>query len=220
MRGIPYEDQWVMFPPRAKTSIRPKEIERADKWKKWIAQLKYNGTRTLIFFLPDGSIEMWNRHQEKHKQYNMSGAMKRSLEGLKLGKGMFHVLDGELLHNKTKGIKHRIVLFDVLVYDSEYLVGTTYEKRYHLLDALCLKPQETEKDTGRGIALRVNECLWLAPVFGRGDFKKKYDELTDLDEIEGLVLKDPKGKLDFGVKQENNIDWQVRCRKEHKNYAY
>lgn len=216
MRGIPYKEKYVMFLPRAQHSIRP---EKVGQFKGYIGQYKYNGARTLIFVLPDGSVELWNRHQEKHKQYKITKRMIRSIRSLNLSSGFFHVLDGELMHAKTKGIKGRIVLYDILVHKSEYLVGSTYKDRYILLDSVCGRPQQTEAETGRGIALKAKEALWLAPCFS-GDLTERFKDHIDLDEIEGLVLKDPKGKLDFGVAVDNNSAWQIRCRKPHKNYEY
>jgi ATP-dependent DNA ligase len=213
---VAYNTQFIMFPPRASVSIKPEHVGRH---KKHIAQYKYNGTRTLIFISPDGNINMFNRHQELHKQYKLSRPMIKSIKALGLAANKWHVLDGELMHAKTKGIKDRVVLYDILVHASDYLIGSTYMFRYKLLTRLCGSPQELEQDTGNGIALAVKETLWLAPVFS-DDLTDRYADHIDLDEIEGLVLKDPKGKLEFGVTEKNNTGWQIRCRKPHKNYAY
>lgn len=216
MKGVPYKELFVMFPPRADTSIRPENI---DKYKGYIGQYKYNGTRNLIFVLPDGSIQLFNRHQEPHKQYKLTKRMEQSILGLDLPAGHYHVLDGELMHAKTTGLKDRIVLYDILVYNSQYLVGSTYQERNDLLASVCGQPQEVEDATGRGIALKVTDALWLAQTFSE-DLADRFKDHIDLDEIEGLVLKDPRGALDMGVVVKNNTAWQIRCRKPHKNYDY
>ena len=116
-------------------------------------------------------------------------------------------------------LKDRIVLYDILVHNSEFLVGSTYDSRHSLLTSVCGAPRELEKDTGRGIALVAKDGLWLAQCFSE-DLAARFKDHLDLDEIEGLVLKDPGGKLEFGVSVKNNSAWQIRCRKPHKNYAY
>lgn len=217
MKKIPYTEKFVMFPPRASVSIRP---ENMNQYKGYIAQLKYNGSRTLIFVLPDGTIELWSRHQEPHKQYKMTADMEESIRALNLPPKSFHVLDGELMHSKTRGLKDKIVLYDILVYQDQYFIGSTYAERYVFLNNLCGDPSVPESETGRKIALQVNRNIWIAPCFPSDMWQSMYNNLTDLDEIEGLVLKDPHGKLEFGLSESNNNAWQIRCRKPHKNYAY
>jgi hypothetical protein len=111
------------------------------------------------------------------------------------------------------------VLWDILVWNNQYLVGTSYLKRYRLLSQVCGNPSRYESETGRSIALRVNSCVWLAPVF-RNELRRRFDELTPLHEIEGLVLKNPSAKLQWGLREDNNGDWQIRVRKPRHDYGF
>lgn len=215
---LPFVSKLIMYPPRPNTAIPPDTL---SKYVGWWAQRKWNGTRNLLFVLPDGSFELWNRHKQQHKQYKLTTSMKASIQELasKLERGVFHVFDSELMDAKTTKLKDRIVLYDVLVHNGQYLIGTTYKQRYETLSGILGNPQEHESDTGRRLALRFNKNLWLTEVF-TDKLDERFKEALGVDEIEGLVLKDPKGKLDFGVREENNGMWMIRVRKPHKNYAF
>lgn len=212
-----YTNKFVMYPPRPNGSIVPDTL---DKYPGWWGQRKWNGTRNLLIVLPDGSYELWNRHREQHKQYKVTSMMDKSIKEMisKLKKGVFHVFDGELMDAKTKTLKDRIVMYDVLVYEGFYLLGTTYRERYKILMDI-LGTNEHENETGHKLAFKFNENIWLSEVFER-DLPKRFDEAMKLDVIEGLVLKDPNGKLEFGIREKNNGSWLIRVRKPHKNYAW
>jgi len=213
---IPYNKMFVMFPPRPSGSIQPEQV---GDYPGWVAQRKFNGTRTVVLIDPEGAVHLRTRHRAEHKAYKITADMRASLQALPLDRGSWHVLDGELLNNKTRGVKDRLVLFDLLVHDSKYLVGTTYGNRLDMLDFTLSEPNEYEQETGRKLAFRVNENVWFAETF-RENFSGHFQELLDLDEIEGLVLKDPGGKLVPGVTENNNEAWLIRVRKPHKNYAF
>lgn len=213
-----YLHKFVMYPPRPDGSIPPDTLK---KYPGWFGQRKWNGTRNLIFVLPDGTFELWNRHRQMHKQYKLSASMKASIEELigTLQPGVFHVFDSELMDAKTTRLKDRIVLYDVLVHDGIYLIGTTYKERYATLQKILGNPTEYESDTGRSLALKFNKNIWLSEIF-TDNLDERFKEALAVDEIEGLVLKDPNGRLEFGVRESNNGSWLIRVRKPHKNYAF
>jgi hypothetical protein len=53
----------------------------------------------------------------------------------------------------------------------------------------------------------------------RMGFEKLFN-LLDSVEDEGLVLKDPNGKLEFCRNEHANTSWQRKCRRATKNYGY
>lgn len=218
---MPYKKMFVMYPPRPEGSAPPDTL---GNYPGWWAQRKYNGTRTTVFLSPEGEVHLRTRHREEHKAYQLTDEMREALLSLAAGSyGEWNVYDAELLHSKTTNVKDRIVLFDILVKDGLYLTGTTYEERYTLLIDICGLPLDHEDETGRRIALKVDENVWLAESFDYEDgdeARKLFDEMIDMDEIEGLVLKDPGGKLKPGVTEKNNSEWMIRVRKPHKNYRH
>lgn len=214
---VPFRSTRRIYPPRPKLSVSPDEIKKYEK-KGWIGQRKFNGTRTLVYQTDIDEFELTTRHRTAHKQYVLTRDMKAALQALALGAGV-HVLDGELMHSKTKGLKDTLVLWDILVHEDKYLVGTTYAERYKLLNDLLGRPKDYEQVTGHGLALHVVGNIWLAETFG-AQLVKRFKEAKDVDEIEGLVLKSPAGELEQGTAENNNASWQVRCRKPHKNYRW
>ncbi|OFZ79107.1 MAG: hypothetical protein A3K03_00390 [Bdellovibrionales bacterium RIFOXYD1_FULL_44_7] len=211
-----FEKFLLIFPPRPSNAINPAAV---NQFPGFIGQYKYNDTRNLIYIFPDGHIELYNRHKERHLTYKPTKNMLQSIKSLNFPLCRFHVLDSGLMHNKTRNIKDRIILWDILVFNGKYLIGTTYNWRYELLRKLVGDPTEPEDETGHRIALRINRNLWLAPIFTE-NLDAKYKQLLHMDEIEGLVLKDPNGKLEWGIRPENNGSWQIRVRKPNPNYSF
>ena len=207
-----------MFPPRPDGSTHPDTI---NQYQGWWGQRKFNGTRTLIFIHEYGSFVLWNRHREQHKSFQINSNMENALKDIsaRCKRGKIYVFDGELMHSKTRGLKNRIILWDILVHESNYLIGTTYAHRYSILNDFFNNPKKFEQTTGHKIALEINTHVWLAEIFKK-NLKERFKELISLDEIEGIVLKNPTGLLEFGFKESNNGNWLIRVRKPHKNYEF
>jgi len=135
MTKVANPDRYI-WPPRPDAAI-PREETSFLKNTTWIAQLKYNDSRCLIKYLPDGSIELWNRHGEQFRSYHAPEWLLDQLHGVKVDLGLhankYHLLDGGLLDAKHRAIKDTIVIWDALVLNDEYLTGTTYAQRYNEL---------------------------------------------------------------------------------------
>ena len=166
-----------------------------------------------------GTVECWERHGEPHRQWELNASVKDQILGLNYVHNEYW-LDGELLHNKTTDphYKNRIVLYDVLFAGKYLYKGPTTEQRQELLFDLCHKP--AEREAKHGIALVATENIWLAETFPAIEMCSEYQRHIDTDEIEGIVLKKRTAKIDNLGKKEYDVSWQVRCRKEHKNYSF
>lgn len=211
----------IMYPPRPKISIPPSKLKHYED-KGYVAQYKYNGTRTLVEILPGGEIKLWTRHKTEHKAYKLSKTLRDQLAELHIvtsNQQGYLVLDGELMHSKTKGLKDTFIAYDLLVFNDEYLIGAPYMERYALLNQITGDQETFEKKTGKSIAIYIRSNFWLAPIF-LFNFAEEFDRHKEMDEIEGLVLKRPKAPLERGFSQNNNSDWMIRCRKQTKNYLY
>ena len=110
----------------------------------WIGQLKYNGTRILVKYLPsltgrseDVPVELWNRHGNRLWNYmvpeDLLGQLRDLHSYLPISSLETSILDGELIDMKHKALKDTIAIWDILVKDSEHLVGSTYQERYDLI---------------------------------------------------------------------------------------
>lgn len=210
----------IMYPPRPTTSIPPEKISDYEN-KGYVAQLKFNGTRTLVEMRPGGEIKLWTRHGEPHKAYKLSPGMEADLHELheSVNPDEYLVLDGELMNSKTKGLKDRFIAFDILVCESLHFIGMSMLNRYRVLDEITGEQEEHEEETGRKIAIYIRDHLWLAETFVY-DLESNFKRLIDMDEVEGLVLKNPDAKLERGHSENNNSSWLIRARKPSKNYKF
>lgn len=143
--------------------------------------------------------------------------MLASLQTLKLKKGFFHVLDGGLLRRKARN--NVIILWDVLVHENQYLLGTTYRERFALLKTIMNRPLHKEFLHSLWVGTSKSRDLWLAPVL-KGDFRSIFEAAIKLPEIEGLVFKDMNAELKRAFHPERNSAWQIRVRKPSKNYRF
>lgn len=134
--GLPVSPTNYIFPPRAQDTIPISETGIFAQLG-WIAQLKYNDSRTLIKYQPGEPPELWNRHGEKFRTYKTPDTLTQQLEHIhqKLGlsKTSWSLLDGGVLDQKHNAIKNTIVIWDILVMDGLHLLGSTYQDRYNFL---------------------------------------------------------------------------------------
>lgn len=171
----------------------------------WIAEPKYNGSRLELQRLPSGIWLFYNRHGEKFS-YTPSLEVTAALAAIPLEAGKYYLFDGELRHNKTVGVRNKIVLYDVFVFGDELLTGVIFEERRGILETL-------NKRSG------CAKALTIAPQYP-GDFRAVFDELTPDPEIEGLVMKNLGGKLDLGRKRAANSSWMMKVRKANNSYHF
>ena len=209
-----YLNYRYIFPPRPKNAIPDTELEFWDNGS-LLAQPKLNGSNCLIFTNGVKSVVM-NRHNQRLTNFRLTDD---EIKSIYRGNGGWTVLNGEYM-NKSKSdensqvFNHKFVIFDILCFNGEYLLGKTFEERIKLLDTIFGK-QTSDKD----YLYRVSENVYRVKSFETG-FKNIYDCLTPIDMIEGLVMKRKNAKLEIGATENNNIKSQLKCRKATKNYKY
>lgn len=185
-----------LFPPRPEKAIAPSLIKFYEG-RGYIAQLKKNGTCTVISVDNRGTVSYYTRTGEAHKAWSAPDHITKTFAGFKSS-----VFVGELLHNKHPSVKNTIVLFDVVKFLGRDLVGQTLLERLAVL----------------GRVVPLNQGIQIATCY-RKDFLGLYESLRDpIDE--GIVLKNPKAKLLDCRREGLNGSWQVKCRKQHKNYSF
>lgn len=202
-----------IFPPRPKNAIPDTELEFWDNGS-LIAQPKLNGSNCVIFTNGEKTIVM-NRHNQRLTNFNLSD---NEIKDIYRGEGWM-ILNGEYM-NKSKSdennqvFNHKFVIFDILSYNGEYLVGKTFEERIKLLDELY-----SQVDSEKEYLFKVTENVYRVKSYV-GEFKSLYDKLTPIDMIEGLVMKRKNARLELGTSENNNTKSQLKCRKATKNYKY
>jgi ATP-dependent DNA ligase len=165
-----------------------------------VAEPKKNGQRLQLHFEHHG-IEFWSRHGTP-LVYTPSQEIVSLIKGLDLPG--YCILDGELRHNKTIGVRHKIMFFDVLVWDSELLITKPFKYRRQLL-------------------LQVLQCdsepICVAPQY-KSDYRGIYENLIKDDENEGLVIKNLQGILRLGRKTAYESSWMWKVRKPSGRYRW
>ena len=66
---------------------------------------------------------------------------------------------------------------------------------------------------------RINDWTYIVNTFN-SNFLNVFKNLITIDMYEGLVLKQKNAKLKNGISQKNNINTQLKIRKQTKNYNY
>jgi hypothetical protein len=208
-----YEAYEYLFPPRPGTKqvVPPSQLGFYEE-RGWKSQYKKNGTASVIFVSPEREVTFKSRHRDDHKQWVSNDASEAAFKRLP-GSG-WYVLVGELLNNKVKnGTRNTTYLFDLLVDDGNYLVGSAYAERQDRLFALF---DEFEDETYSHYG--VDENTWVAKTYESG-FRKMYDGITN-PEDEGIVLKDMTARLEICSRETTNASWSRKCRKPTKNYPF
>lgn len=209
----------LLYPPSPKSKTHPGALDEYEKSGKWIAQRKFNGTRVVIHVSADRELTILTRHGKPPKLFSLSDSHKRQILSLNMEPGKEYWFDGELLDHKTKSkeYKKKIVLFDVLQAGRYLMNKPDQVGRIELLSKICGNPTDLEPNSG--IALLVTEDIWMAETWKSG-FKRHFDELLPLDEIEGLMLRKAESSLDNFGQKEYEVSWMVRCRKPHPGGTY
>jgi ATP-dependent DNA ligase len=133
------------------------------------------------------------------------------------GKGWF-VLNGEYMNkskinSKGEAFNHKLVIFDVLVYNGIQTIGMSFDERIKLLDNLF---NPTEHD---GYINKITDNIYIVKSFYE-NFDTIYQKIVQIDMYEGWVLKKRSTKLKNGLSEKNNTDSQMKFRKPTKNYRY
>ena len=208
-----YNSYRYLYPPRPQNSIPPKDLGYYDNGG-FIAQPKLNGSNAVIF-MNGKDVYFYNRHNQRMTNVQLG---KDELLKLYSGEGWM-VVNGEYL-NKSKNdenglvFNHKLVIFDILVHNGTYLLGTSFQDRVNLLDSLFGK-----NDCEKSYLYSVTENVYRVKSF-TSNFKIIFEELSSIDMIEGLVCKRKSGKLEIGNTENNNTKSQIKFRKPTKNYKF
>jgi ATP-dependent DNA ligase len=205
-----------IYPTRPDNPAPPTDIQRYDNGM-MLGQPKSNGSNCVIF-TNGKDIHVMNRHNELLTRFELT--TKEVIDNLyKCEHGKWMVLNGEYM-NKAKNdengklFNHKLVLFDILVFNSVHLLGKTYQERVNLLDELYGQ-KECDKSYYHG----VSDNIFKVKTYYK-DFSDVYKELSKIDMIEGLVLKRKNAKLEPGRTEKNNNKSMIKFRKPTKNYKF
>lgn len=173
-------------PPRASVKQDESLLPIRETQGLW-AQIKKNGTNSVIFVDPDRNVVGYNRHGEQHRAWSFTEPTAAIFKSIP-GKG-WYVFNGELLHNKTPHIKNQHYLYDILVADTIGLTGTNYAFRYQLLFDILAPGKQFGEPTPETQYWRQDEYTSIARVYHTG-FAKLFASLSAVED-EGLMCRNP-----------------------------
>jgi hypothetical protein len=216
-----------IFPPRPQTAMPFADIVFFTEVG-WGWQYKINDSRCLIKYLPNGTVELWNRHAERFRSYTtptwLEDQLLRTRHELGLDSDQLHILDGGLYDQKHAAIKDTICIWDILVQNGLHLLGTKYKERFDTIAKgttpyMFSHPSyEVPAKFGSSYdaAPNVFHLEWCPGGTPQTawDFvhtvNAPFDENSPL--LEGMVFKDPDGILEMGLSEKNNESWLCRTR--------
>jgi ATP-dependent DNA ligase len=190
------------------------EFTEMSNSPKWIAEPKYNGSRCIVHLL-DGKVEFWDRHNKK-LDFDSNPLYAAGRDEIKeifintFGKTGYFVFDGELRHNKVRGIQCKLVIWDCFIWDHELLNKKPYWARRAMIE------EKMKADTNDPVTL-IRQ--W------KHHFKTVYDEYVsgkwgDPDEFEGVVMKNLNGKLNLSRTSGCPSNWMYKVRKQTGRHRY
>ncbi|MDI6854035.1 MAG: hypothetical protein QME75_10600 [Deltaproteobacteria bacterium] len=204
------DDFTYFYPERPRLlHIEQPLFERLSRDPDWVAEPKYNGSRLQLHHL-DGAWFFWNRHQQL-MDYRPSREIIDALDGLDL-KG-YWLFDGELRHHKTRGISHKIVLYDVFIREGELLLNAPFQDRRNLL-AYVLRPHLLAYGGEPDAPALGMPCQYY------DGWRRVFAEVTRNEEIEGLVLKNRRGRLNLGRTKAAESSWMWKVRRPSGRYQF
>jgi ATP-dependent DNA ligase len=174
-------------------------FERLSQSKDWIAEKKYNEQRLQLHWWKDRQ-EYWNRHGAKLK-YQPTPEVAQAVQSFPC-KG-YCLFDAGLRHNKTVGVRNKIVIYDVYMLNHELLIGLQFRKRRALLEN----------------TITPNDVISLPTQYPIG-FRNLFDHVTQDPEIEGLVMKNLNGMVELGRKAPAKSKWMYKVRIPSGRYKF
>lgn len=206
-----YNSFSYLWPPRPEQAVPSQQLDAFER-QGYIAQVKKNGTSSIVAVAPDGSLTFMSRHKEDHKAWAPKPELYPELTALK-GDGWYYFI-AELLHSKVEGIRDTLYFHDCLVDNGNYLVGVEQQERVSRLQKIFLKGDEEETYSHFVVSPKV----WIVREHTSG-FLDLFNSL-DRPEDEGIVLKEPHGRLQIASRQKSNVGGQLKCRRPHKNFGF
>lgn len=209
-----FSEHRFIYPPRPKNAIESSDLQSYDDGS-MISQIKSNGSN-CVFSTNGEEFHAMNRHGDRLSNFRIT---EDELKGIYRGTGEWMVINGEYL-NKNKSdetnqsFNHKLIIFDILVNDGDYLVGRTFEDRISILDELYGKANSDKE-----YLYKISENVYRVKSYNSG-FKELFDRYVPIDLVEGLVLKRKNSKLEISNGVDNNWRSQVKCRKRCNSYKY
>jgi ATP-dependent DNA ligase len=206
-----YPNRPTLVPPDPINPLKPQPdyINSLEASGKYIGEFKWNGdnatidTTDMLFYNRQGQPLHYTPHEDLLKELSV------------FPKGC--LLNGELMHRHTKNVKDLLILHAVMVWEDKPLYGKTWDDSRMLLVDPALSLEQTD-----GTRLDYDRHLLLATDYEEG-FWDMFQVACECDDsIEGIVLKNPKGKFQIyaNANPVSDVSWMLKIRKPSKKYKF
>ena len=213
-----YNNYFYIYPPRPENAITKSDLDYWDNGT-LLCQCKLNGSNTTIYTNGTKVFTM-NRHNQNLTNFKISNNEILNLHKTACKNGEWLVINSEYL-NKSKQDENglifndKLIIFDILVYKSDYLLRSTFNERVNLLDEIYGKG-----DSEKSYLYGISENIYRVKSYNE-NFKQLFDDFTKNNHvIEGIVMKRKNARLEIGSSEKNNNKSQLKCRVKTKNYKY
>jgi len=192
----------IYYPPKPTLiTIDQSLFSELERDERFVAEPKYNGDRLILY--KNTGFEFWSRHGAPLRRYQPSSGLIDHIKRLNwLGDC---VCDGELIHFKTKTIKHCVVLFDMYEWHGKRIDHLKFLERRKRLEDLLSGSSFTD--------------LFIAPQWLSG-WRERFNQVTEKDEIEGLVMKRLDAKVILGRSSSPVVRYMFKVRKPGKSKSW
>lgn len=207
-----------LYPPRAENKIRPVKamFDRVDN-NTYIAEPKMNGSATSVTIFENTVVV-----KERHNTF-FSVPPTFDFQAMHRGKGAMCVV-GEFMNKSKKSVDEKafrgFCIWDLTAYEDLILVGSTIEERLKLIDKLYPTKGVIQSKEGTDL-LYITEVpdIYKVATFDKG-FEKLFNELSQIDMVEGFVLKRRNARLEMMTREDNNSSSMLKARKATANYEH
>lgn len=200
-RGFPYlyPNRPILVPADPKNPMNPSRdyLDSLEKEGCWVAELKWNGDNTQVY-LENSPPVFWNRKEEK-LCYTPTPEVLEELARWPKGT----ILNCETVHRHTKTIKNKLIVHCIMAWKGQLLSGKSWGDSRKILE---------DNKTLFGTHVVLSEIHKT----GFWDLYKQ----ADGEIVEGIVLKNPQGKLVFSSRVIGDVSWMRKIRVKSKKYPF
>ena len=204
-----YPNRPKLIPADSLNPMNPSSavLDALEASGKYVAEQKWNGDNCYVYKDGAGKIELWNRHKAR-LQRTLSEGMREELKALKNNS----ILNAEYIGGKTINVKGLLIAHCIMMWDGSILLGKTWG------DSRSILTSNFQSGEHLVVSALFREGFWKLFQTRKGLIHAVNGELLrtveDKDSvlIEGVVLKDPTGKLVFSTKPVADVPFMLKIR--------
>ncbi len=192
-----YPNRPSLIPPDPNDPLNPKPdyLNDLEAKKMYLAEQKWNGDNVLIY---TDTMRFMNRRGQRHR-YVPTPEVEKELKAFPKNA----IINAELVHYKIADTKYKNILIchTILAWKGKPLIGKTWGDARNILQ---------EQKFGKHVRLSKVWKKGFWDLFQQADGKV----------IEGIILKDPNGKIIISTAKIPDVSYMYKIRKPHKNYSF